>query len=85
MVNVIDRHMDAAAAVAAPRIHHQWSPDQVFAENELSAETVAALEALGHKMIRRPPFTAANTIVVAPKGFVGAADPRTRGALAAGY
>jgi gamma-glutamyltranspeptidase/glutathione hydrolase len=77
--------MDAGAAVAAPRIHHQWSPDQVYAENALPTETVAALEALGHKMIRRPPFTSANTIVVTPKGFVGAADPRTRGALAAGY
>jgi gamma-glutamyltranspeptidase/glutathione hydrolase len=85
LVNVIDRSMDGAAAVAAPRIHHQWSPDQVFAENALPTETVAALEALGHKMIRRPPFTSANTIVVTPKGFVGAADPRTRGALAAGY
>ena len=29
LINIIDRNMDAAAAVAAPRIHHQWSPDQV--------------------------------------------------------
>jgi gamma-glutamyltranspeptidase/glutathione hydrolase len=85
LVNVIDRGMDAAAAVAAPRIHQQWSPDQVYAENALPAETVAALEGMGHKVIRRPPFTSANTIVVTPKDFVGAADPRTRGALAAGY
>jgi gamma-glutamyltranspeptidase/glutathione hydrolase len=71
--------------VAAPRIHQQWSPDQVYAENALPAETVAALEGMGHKVIRRSPFTAANTIVVTPKGFVGAADPRTRGARAAGF
>jgi gamma-glutamyltranspeptidase/glutathione hydrolase len=85
LVNVIDRGMDAASAVAAPRIHHQWSPDHVFAENALPAPTVAALEGLGHKIERRPPFTQANTILVTPRGYVGAADPRTRGALAAGY
>ena len=30
VVNVIDRNMDAADAVAAPRIHHQWSPDRCW-------------------------------------------------------
>ena len=29
--------------------------------------------------------TSANTILVTPKGLLGAADPRTRGSLAAGY
>jgi len=29
--------------------------------------------------------TSANSILVTPEGFAGAADPRTRGALAAGY
>jgi gamma-glutamyltranspeptidase len=29
--------------------------------------------------------SSANSILVTPAGFVGAADPRTRGALAAGY
>jgi gamma-glutamyltranspeptidase/glutathione hydrolase len=85
IVNVIDRGMPAAAAVAAPRLHHQWSPDQVFVENAMPEETVTALGALGHKMVRRAPFTSANTIVVTPRGLVGAADPRTRGSLAAGY
>jgi gamma-glutamyltranspeptidase / glutathione hydrolase len=31
------------------------------------------------------PRTSANSILVTPTGFVGAADNRTRGALAAGY
>ena len=46
---------------------------------------VAALQARGHSVMRRAPFTSANTIVVTPRGLVGAADPRTRGALAVGY
>jgi gamma-glutamyltranspeptidase len=31
------------------------------------------------------PFTSAESILITPEGFVGAADPRSRGALAVGY
>jgi gamma-glutamyltranspeptidase/glutathione hydrolase len=84
-VDVIDRGMDIAAAVSAPRVHNQWMPDLIFAEPGVAADVIAALEARGDKvMVRRLP-TSANSILVAPTGLVGAADPRTRGALAAGY
>ena len=84
-VDVIDRGMDIAAAVSAPRVHNQWMPDLIFAEPGVAADLIAALEARGDKvMVRRLP-TSANSILVAPTGLVGAADPRTRGALAAGY
>ncbi len=85
VVDVIDRHMDIASAVSAPRIHNQWMPDQVLAEPGISGDLIAALEARGDAVtVQRFP-TSANSIMVAPGGFVGAADPRTRGALAAGY
>jgi gamma-glutamyltranspeptidase/glutathione hydrolase len=84
-VDVIDRGMDIASAVSAPRVHNQWMPDLIFAEPGVAADLIAALEARGDKvMVRRLP-TSANSILVAPTGLVGAADPRTRGALAAGY
>jgi gamma-glutamyltranspeptidase/glutathione hydrolase len=84
-VDVIDRGMDIAAAVSAPRLHNQWMPDLIFAEPGVAADVIAALEARGDKvMVRRLP-TSANSILVTPAGLVGAADPRTRGALAAGY
>jgi len=85
VVNVIDRGMDIAGAVAAPRVHNQWLPDQVFAESALADDIVAALEARGDKVVAQRPFTSANSIMTTPEGFVGAADPRTRGALAVGY
>jgi len=85
IVNVIDRGMDIAGAVAAPRVHNQWLPDQVFAESALADDIVAALEARGDKVVAQRPFTSANSIMITPEGFVGAADPRTRGALAVGY
>jgi gamma-glutamyltranspeptidase / glutathione hydrolase len=85
VTNVIDRGMDIASAVSAPRVHDQWKPDIVFAETGIADDVVAMLQARGDKvMVRRLP-TSANSILVTPGGFVGAADPRTRGALAAGY
>ncbi len=85
VIDVIDRGLDLAAAVSAPRVHNQWMPDLVIAEPGLSAGLVAALQARGDKvMVRRLP-TSANSILVGPTGFIGAADPRTRGALAVGF
>ena len=56
IVNVIDHGMSIADAVAAPRIHHQWLPDEVFVERGLPEVTMRALEARGHKVTprRRP-------------------------------
>ena len=85
VVNVIDRGMDIASAVSAPRIHNQWLPDQVFAEPGVSPDVIAALQARGDKVVPTRPFTSAASVVVTPQGFVGAADPRSHGALAAGY
>jgi gamma-glutamyltranspeptidase/glutathione hydrolase len=84
IVNVIDRGMDIAAAVAAPRIHEQWMPDQVYVEPGIADEIVAALTAGGDKVVPQRPFTSANSIMITPDAFIGAADPRTRGALAVG-
>jgi gamma-glutamyltranspeptidase/glutathione hydrolase len=84
IVNVIDRGLDIAAAVAAPRIHEQWMPDQVYAEPGIAEDVVAALAAGGDKIVPQRPFTSANSIMITPEAFIGAADPRTRGALAVG-
>jgi gamma-glutamyltranspeptidase / glutathione hydrolase len=85
VTNVIDRGMDIASAVAAPRLHHQWMPDRVFAEPGFPPEVIAALEARGDSVtVRRLP-TSANSIELSPSSFAGAADPRTRGALAVGF
>jgi gamma-glutamyltranspeptidase/glutathione hydrolase len=85
IVNVIDRGMDIGAAVAAPRVHNQWLPDRVVVEQALAPDIIATLQARGDTVVASRPFTSANSIMVTPQGFVGAADPRTRGALAIGY
>jgi gamma-glutamyltranspeptidase / glutathione hydrolase len=85
IINVIDHGMSIAEAVAAPRVHDQWLPDQVFVEPGIADTVVAALQARGDKVVAQPPFTSANSIAITPEGFVGAADPRRGGALAVGY
>jgi gamma-glutamyltranspeptidase / glutathione hydrolase len=84
IVNVIDYRMNIAAAVAAPRLHHQWLPDEVRIERGFAEETLAALRAKGHRVAEPMGQTSANSIAVTPDGLLGAPDPRTRGAAAAG-
>jgi gamma-glutamyltranspeptidase/glutathione hydrolase len=84
VVNVLDYKMDVAGAVAAPRVHHQWMPDDVRVERGFPEETLDALRAKGHRVIEPLGQTSANSIAVTPGGLLGAPDPRTRGAEAAG-
>jgi gamma-glutamyltranspeptidase/glutathione hydrolase len=91
ITNVIDFHMPIDQAVSAPRLHNQWQPDEVFVEPGFAPDVLDDLKARGHTIVATEPYSAANSIAVVPKteftpqGYVGAADTRTRGALAAGY
>jgi gamma-glutamyltranspeptidase/glutathione hydrolase len=85
ILNVVDHQMNIAEAVAAPRIHHQWLPDRVFAERGLSPDTIRLLEARGHRIVTTATSGSANSILVTPDGLTGAADMRQRGTLAEGY
>jgi gamma-glutamyltranspeptidase/glutathione hydrolase len=85
IINVIDHGMNVAAAVAKPRLHHQWLPDEVRIEHGFPADVAEGLRARGDKVIEPLGQTSANSILVTDEGFAGAADPRTRGALAVGF
>src|SRR5262249_35731333 len=84
LVNVIDYRMNVAQAVAAPRVHHQWLPDEVRVEPGLREDVVSVLQIRGNRVVRAEPWGSAGSIMVTPQGLVGAADPRSAGALAAG-
>jgi gamma-glutamyltranspeptidase / glutathione hydrolase len=85
IVNVIDFNLAVDQAVSAPRIHHQWQPDELFVEPGISPEILEGLVKRGYKVTPNPPQTSANSIEITSDGYVGAADRRTRGSLAAGY
>ena len=85
VLNSLDFGMGIDAAVSAPRLHHQWQPDEVRVEPGFDPALLADLAARGHHVVPSRPATSANSIAVTKDGIVGSADPRTRGALAAGY
>jgi gamma-glutamyltranspeptidase/glutathione hydrolase len=85
LVNAIDHKMPINEAVQAPRLHHQWLPDEVMVEADYPQDIARELVARGDTVRIWPPFTAVPAIMVTPKGIVGAADTRTRGALAVGH
>ena len=55
IVNGIDFGRPIADAVAAPRVHHQWRPDEVLVERSLPAATIRALEKRGPRRARSGP------------------------------
>ena len=85
LLNVIDYKMGIAEAVGAPRFHHQWLPDQALIEPGLSAATLQALTARGQNVAITRLGTSANSILISPQGPIGAADTRSRAAVAVGY
>jgi len=85
IVNVIDFNLAIDQAVSAPRVHHQWQPDELYVEPGISPEILEGLVKRGFKVVPTPQQTSANSIEITADGYVGAADRRTRGSLAAGY
>jgi len=67
LINVVDYAMAPKEAVDAPRIHHQWLPDVVYAEPfALSPDTSRLLEAMGYVIKVQTPWGAAELIQSGP-------------------
>jgi gamma-glutamyltranspeptidase/glutathione hydrolase len=81
LMGVVDYNMNIAEAVAAPRYHHQWMPDQILMEKAFSNADVAALEKMGHRIERRNQWGDAECIAIHPLTGerLGASDPRNNG------
>jgi gamma-glutamyltranspeptidase/glutathione hydrolase len=81
IANIVDHEMDLAAAITAPRFHHQHLPDSVLWErNALSAGTIQDLEHIGHVLRRVDVLGSAPTLFRDKGCWTGMADPRTGGA-----
>jgi gamma-glutamyltranspeptidase/glutathione hydrolase len=65
--NVVDYGMDLQSAVDAPRFHHQWLPDQIYAEPyAFSPDTAEKLKSMGYKIVEQSPWGAVEAILIAP-------------------
>jgi gamma-glutamyltranspeptidase / glutathione hydrolase len=81
LLNSLVYDMDLGAAIAAPRIHHQWQPDRLRIEPfGLDILTEKVLRDRGHNLDPKPGWGNANAIRVLPDNRLqGAADPRGEG------
>ena len=84
IMNVIDHGLNIQSAVAAPRIHHQWLPDELRIEEGISPDTIKLLQEKGHEVKQQEAMGAIQSIMVKDGVMYGGADPRRSTALAAG-
>ena len=78
ILNVIEFGMNIQQAVAAPRFHHQWLPDEVDVEAEAIAPAVRErLAGKGYHIDPRDKIGRVDAVLVSSVGLLqGGADPR---------
>lgn len=79
LLNVLVRQMEVNEAVATPRLHHQWLPDELRAEPGVSADVVEGLRRRGHVVKQSGGFGNVQAIHRRPDKWRGACDPRKGG------
>ncbi len=88
IINMVDHDMNIQQAIDAPRIHHQWLPDEILHEPYgMNSDTLKVLEKFGHNFAGKPGYSASLTgIAIEEKTNVrlGAIDSRSDGE-AVGY
>jgi gamma-glutamyltranspeptidase/glutathione hydrolase len=83
IVNHLDLEMSLLDAVAAPRFHHQWSPDELVVEHTMNEALLPRLRRLGHKVREESSAGVTQAIAVTPEGkLIGVSDPRVPGQAA---
>jgi gamma-glutamyltranspeptidase/glutathione hydrolase len=81
LIRMLDLEQTPAEALAGPRIHQQWSPDELMVEATMPDAIKQALSSRGHKVTEPGSMGVSQIVARTPggKGFTGAADPRAAG------
>jgi gamma-glutamyltranspeptidase/glutathione hydrolase len=83
LVNIIDLKMGIVESIAAPRVHHQWSPDDLKIETAIGEDVMEAMKERGHSLQKMTRIGIGVSQGVmwndAAKCFFGAHDPRAFG------
>src|SRR5437667_8923520 len=84
IIYFVDFGMPVEQALAAPRFHQQWRPDELKVEKRIGAEAIKELERRGHDVSVVEALGATQAMsFTAEKHFTGAADPRGGGDVTA--
>jgi gamma-glutamyltranspeptidase / glutathione hydrolase len=86
LIAMLDLGKTAGEAIAEPRIHHQWSPDELIIERTVAGDVRASLERRGHRILEQGALSTSQIVSrdLRSGAFNGAADPRS-GGLAKGW
>ncbi|HET6409738.1 MAG TPA: gamma-glutamyltransferase, partial [Chthoniobacteraceae bacterium] len=83
LIGVIDLGISIDAALAAPRLHHQWRPDELRIEKDWPEDLRAKLKSIGHSLNVIDSIGASNAVGWKGGTFTAASEPRTASGAAA--
>jgi gamma-glutamyltranspeptidase/glutathione hydrolase len=84
IVNVLDFGWPLERAIAAPRVHHQWLPNDVVFDRTPDEVLAKALRTRGHAIATYRKKGVVQAILIRDGDLIGASDPR-KGGRPAGY
>jgi len=80
ILNVVERGQSLEEAISAVRLHHQWQPDELYADREPPPELVESLRQAGYTLSPARKSSTVQAIQFLPDGtMIGASDPRRGG------
>ena len=83
--NAIDHGMNPAEAAAAPRFHHQWTPDELRVERGFPVDNTELLRQRGQKVVEKAAMGRTQTIQAQDGELWGYSDPRNPDGQTLGY
>ncbi len=83
LVGVLDLGLSLDAALAQPRFHHQWQPDELRIESRASDAVRDQLTQLGHHLEVSTNIGASNGVAWSHDTFTAASEPRAASEAAA--
>jgi gamma-glutamyltranspeptidase/glutathione hydrolase len=84
ILHTVDFGKSVDSALAQPRFHHQWKPDELKVERAMGEDVLRELKRRGHRVVMVDTIGAAQAVgwTADGKSFLGAHDPRVEGKAA---
>jgi gamma-glutamyltranspeptidase/glutathione hydrolase len=81
IINTIDFNMTLDQALAQPRFHHQWQPDELRIEPTIGDNVMQDLQRRGHRVVPVKAIGAAQAVGISADGtgLIGVSEPRGYG------